>query len=407
MKKRALVVAPFYSGSISWSRPDRVAQALATLMPVDIITSDFDHSSKQRKTCSDGVGDGEIEYIPTIAYSRNIGITRFLSHVCFAVGAANYFRRNRDRWDAVYATVPINLAALLIFALASPDTLKIVDVVDIWPDVLPFSNRMRSWLAPFLWIWKLLFKGAIKRADVLLAVSDSFLYEAQQYNRAAIAKRFYLGHEELTSQREEEPIFTISYIGNIGHLYDFESLVEVCSQPRFRGRTQLFIIGDGDRREWLTSELSERGIPFTYFGTVYESEAVADILRRSHVGFNGYVNTTASFSYKAATYFAAGLPILNSMPGDLERLVRERKLGVNYTQGDTSSLATALGSAMQDKGSSMKSNVSAFFYAELEADIVKKAISTFLEAQLAEAPDSSASSVAVEQPIAGQLRDYE
>jgi hypothetical protein len=95
------------------------------------------------------------------------------------------------------------------------------------------------------------------------------------------------------------------------------------------------------------------------------------------------------------------------MPGDLERLVRERKLGVNYTQGDTSSLATALGSAMQDKGSSMKSNVSAFFYAELEADIVKKAISTFLEAQLAEAPDSSASSVAVEQPIAGQLRDYE
>lgn len=407
MKKRTLVVAPFYSGSISWSRPDRVAQALATLTPVDIITSDFDHSSKRRKTGSDGIGDGEIKYIPTIAYRRNIGITRFLSHVFFAVGAAACFRRNRDRWDAVYVTVPINLAALLIFALASPKTLKIVDVVDIWPDVLPFSDRMRSWLAPFLWVWKLLFKGAVKRADVLLAVSDSFLYEAQQYNRGAIAKRFYLGHEELASQRKEEPIFTISYIGNIGHLYDFESLIAVCSQPRFRGRTQLFIVGDGDRREWLTSELSARGIPFTYFGTVYESDAVADILRRSHVGFNGYVNTTASFSYKAATYFAAGLPILNSMPGDLERLVREKKIGVNYTQGDISSLATALGSAMQDRGSSMKSNVNAFFYTELEADIVKKSISSFLETQLSEGSESPESNIAVEQPIAGQLRDYE
>jgi hypothetical protein len=44
-------------------------------------------------------------------------------------------------------------------------------------------------------------------------------------------------------------------------------------------------------------------------------------------GFNGYANTSAAFSYKATTYLAANLPLVNSMGGDLHRLGRRARAG--------------------------------------------------------------------------------
>jgi len=47
----------------------------------------------------------------------------------------------------VYATVPLNVLTWLVFSLAGTKT-KIIDVVDIWPDVLPFPMSFRRVLAP-------------------------------------------------------------------------------------------------------------------------------------------------------------------------------------------------------------------------------------------------------------------
>ncbi len=244
---------------------------------------------------------------------------------------------------------------------------------------------MRRLFAPVFWLWKALFVDAIRRSDILLTVSDTFLQEAKPYFQGTPdnCRRFYIGHPPLTNHRcTKEPILTVCYVGNIGRLYDFDTLVGALSIPDIRERTQLFVIGLGDRQSWLFEELIRHNIQHQSFGAVFDTEQLSRILARSHLGYNGYLNTTAAFSYKATTYFSAGLPIINSMHGDLERLVTDRKLGFNYLGGDIDSLANVLRSCEPDALALMSRNAEEFAKAELELFRLKAQIRLFLETRV-------------------------
>jgi len=286
----------------------------------------------------------------------------------------------------VYATAPLNLLAWIVF-VALRDTTKILDVVDIWPDVLPFSPGLRRTFAPFFAAWKRLFVAGARRSDVLLAVSDDFLAEAARYVRTTTpVRRFYIGHESLLSEREKQPLFTVVYVGNIGWLYDFESLLDVLSEETFRESMQLFVIGTGDRREWLVDELRRRRIRHQYFGVVRERERLAEILCSCHAGFNGFVKTTASFSYKAGSYLAAGLPLVNSMPGDLERIILDYGVGENYRSGDRAQLKDALLRLQQKDTEEIRARCTAFFKTHLDSARIHWELVEFLSDRLEPLP---------------------
>jgi glycosyltransferase involved in cell wall biosynthesis len=380
--RRAVVFAPFFSGDAPASRPRLVGSILAEMMPVDVVTSDFDHSRKVKRERRQCLPFEQIIYLEARPYRSNVSAGRLISHLLFSFKAAAYFRRNRWKYDVVYATVPLNVLAWLVFSLASENT-KIIDVVDIWPDVLPFAPVVRKALALAFAVWKWFFKSAVAKADIVIAVSDSFTQEASRYAKSkAGVQRFYIGHERLVSAVPKEPIFTVAYVGNLGRLYDFDTLLDVLAEVELRNQVQLFVIGKGDRQEWLMDELERRKILYRYFGTVFETVRLANILRSCHVGFNGYFNTTAAFSYKAATYFAAGLPILNSMTGDMQSLVNEHGLGENYEGGDRKQLLDCLLRLIKSDTTIMAANCERFFASYLDPSKLGADMKDFLIAKL-------------------------
>jgi glycosyltransferase involved in cell wall biosynthesis len=266
---------------------------------------------------------------------------------------------------------------------------KIIDVVDIWPDVLPFSTNVRKALSPIFAVWKWFFKSAVAKADIVMAVSDEFIHEARKYaKKTAKVKRFYIGHDRLTSATEKQPIFTIVYVGNLGRLYDFETLLDVLEEDELRDCVQLFVIGRGDKQEWLIGELKARKLRHRFFGAVFNPERLAKILQSCHVGFNGYINTTAAFSYKANTYFAAGLPILNSMTGDLARLVAEHGVGVNYEGGNREQLRDCVLRLVRNGTTEMAASSERFFSMQLESSKICDDIGEFLLSSLEWTGDS-------------------
>src|ERR1035438_8762839 len=238
MKDRCLIVAPFYSAS-GPSRPQFVGSVLAELMPVDVLTGDFDHSQKTKREPRQFVPFDQVIYLEVRPYHSNVSAGRLISHLLFSLKSARYFRKNRDKYDVVYATAPLNILTWLIFKQAGAKA-KIIDVVDIWPDVLPFSAFTRKALAPVLAIWKWFFKSAVGKADIVMAVSDSFIQEASHYaSDQASVRRFYIGHERLISETLKQPIFTIAYVGNLGRLYDFDTLLDVLAEEALRKKVQL------------------------------------------------------------------------------------------------------------------------------------------------------------------------
>ncbi|MFM8702773.1 MAG: glycosyltransferase WbuB, partial [Planctomycetia bacterium] len=52
---------------------------------------------------------------------------------------------------------------------------------------------------------------------------------------------------------------------------------------------------------------------------------------------------------KVCDYAAAGLALVNSLPGELERFVTDHQAGVSYTAGNAESLARAVASLAGDR----------------------------------------------------------
>ena len=388
-QKRALVLAPFFSIGGPAGRPRFVASVLAEFMSVDVVTSDFDHGQKAKLEHRNYEQYEQVVYLETRPYRSNVGAARLISHLLFAFKAAVYFRKNRDRYDVVYVSAPLNVLAWLIFKLAGTKT-KIIDVVDIWPDVLPFPPLLRRLLAPAFGLWKWFFKSAVALADLVMAVSDEFINEAATYaNDSAKVKRFYIGHERFEPAVAKQQVFTVAYVGNIGHLYDFDTLLDVLSDDDLRNSMQIFVIGKGDRQEWFVGELERRKIQHRFFGVVFEPHRLGKILRSCHVGFNGYINTTAAFSYKAATYLAAGLPLVNSMTGDLQHLVSEHELGENYEGGNRQQLRDGLLRLCRNGTTTMADNCERFFASQVESSKIAADMKDFFASNIGGSRESS------------------
>jgi hypothetical protein len=377
-KERAIVVTPFFYSDMSANRPLSVACALSQFAEVDVITADFSHSTKKENNRQQVAGLSKVIHLKTPRYDNNVGFGRLYSHFVFSLRAAALIHKMRDRYDILYVTLPLNLLAW--FALRSSRAKrKIVDILDVWPDSLPFSARARRAFAPLFRAWKWFFKQSVMRADLVLAVSDKIKRCAAEYaHQGASVERFYLGHEALASKAPKQPRMTLAYIGNLGWLYDFDTLLDVLSDEDIRARVQLFVIGKGDRQQWLIHELEARQIAHRFYGVVFDARQLADILCSCHMGFNGYINTTAAFSYKASSYLAAGLPILNSMHGDLEELVTEYGLGFNYRGGDRANLRSCFAQINEVVLASMSQNCKRFFAAEIERGKVRENMTAFL-----------------------------
>lgn len=377
VRKRAIVLAQSLSTDWNANRPLSAACVLSRLADVEVVTTDFDHWTKKPKKQIQFPPVSKITYLKTLPYYDNASPRRLVSHLLFSIRAGLYFLRHRKRFDIVYATLPFN--SLAWFALRNArGHQRIIDVTDIWPDVLPFSRRLVRMFRPGFALWRKMFNEAAREADVMMAVSDSFLEETLKYVKPDCkSRRFYLSEVALQRDVPKETTLTIAYCGTLGRLYDFETLLDVLSGAE-RGSMQLFIVGEGDRREWLLSELKNRNLPHQYFGSVYDPAKLGDILSRAHLGFNGFRNTTAAFSTKASTYFAAGLPLLNSMEGELANLVVQHGLGFNYQSGNSSDLKRCFSEINLDELASMSRNCLRFFESELDRIRIREKMYEFL-----------------------------
>ncbi len=377
VRKRAIVLAQSFSTDMNANRPLSAACVLSRLAEVEVVTTDFDHWTKKPKQKIQFPPIGRITYLKTLPYYDNTGPMRLVSHLLFSIRAGFYFLRHRKQFDIVYATLPFN--SLAWFALRNARAhRRIVDITDIWPDVLPFSPRLVRMFRPAFALWRQMFNKAAGEAEVMMAVSDSFLRETLKYVQPECkSRRFYLSEVALRRDVPKEPTLTIAYCGTLGRLYDFGTLLEAMSDAE-RGSMQLFIVGEGDRREWLLSELKQRNLPHKYFGSVYDPAKLGDILSRAHLGFNGFRNTTAAFSTKASTYFSAGLPVLNSMEGELANLVVEHGLGFNYRSGDQSGLKRCISQINEDELASMSQNCLRFFKSQLDRARIREEMHEFL-----------------------------
>jgi glycosyltransferase involved in cell wall biosynthesis len=323
--------------------------------------SNIDHRSK--KIRSENFSDIkinenlEIRIVPTTKYSDHISYKRVRAEVNFIKNLRNYVYEKRLTTDLIIVGEPALFISMTVVKLVNKLKAKLlIDFIDIWPEL--FAIALPKFLLPLNKIilaplyWKR--RWFVKKADVLLSVSEAYLAIGKRYNSKVPSKVIYWGVdlkgfdrpeninvlERLKLPLKSEKELWVIYAGTLGDNYDLRTIVELARIiDKSPLAIKLIIAGDGNLKEFVSNSISELTANKSYFLGRTESEDLNDLYKFCDVSLSTYVpGSSVSMPIKAFDYFAAGLPLINSLGMDLQHFVESQKVGLQYKAGDANDI---------------------------------------------------------------------
>jgi len=232
----------------------------------------------------------------------------------------------------------------------------ILDLQDAWPETfyrwIPGNQDFKKRIGRILFAgYKNKSKDAIAHADAITAVANTYLdvYGADKYSVpkhiAHLGTR--LEYQDKQGGPADIPILplTFAYVGSMSKNYDLETVIYAASICRSRGANfRIKFAGSGPKSEHLIQIAEEEKLAdiIRFYGFLPFAEVVS-LLANSHVALNPILpESYIAVPNKIGDYLAANLPIINSIRGELEAMLKENDAGEYYIARSASSLAEAM-----------------------------------------------------------------
>jgi glycosyltransferase involved in cell wall biosynthesis len=194
-----------------------------------------------------------------------------------------------------------------------------------------------------------------KRADKIVAVSDTYLQRGLQANKKAKGLAVYLGNnggvfEKYSSngavQRDDNEL-RLAYIGTLGYSYDIPCVIDAIAIVNKRHSIsqpiKLVVMGNGPLKARFEEYATQKGIDALFTGTLPYSELVSRMCM-CDIALNPIVKGSAgSIINKVGDYALAGLPVINTQECDeYRKAVSDRQCGINCSVGNADEVADAI-----------------------------------------------------------------
>ncbi len=353
------IANPFDNLPPEGGRPQRywlMARAFARAgHRVTLWTSDFSHARKAPRALAHGgrwEGDGfRLVLVPTPPYPRNVCIRRVISHHAFARNLRTLAELEPRKPDLVIASLPplASAAALSDFCRTCGATF-IVDVMDAWPE--NFERVVPRWtLAPF----RARARSIYRSAQAISAVASRYLDLARSYGATCPMHLAYHGIElpketPHVEPRDGDTQFRLVYVGTMGKSYDLETVIDAVRDMQ---DVTLELAGDGPKKEALSAR-AEGCDRIRFHGYLCDS-ALRIVLAEADAGIVPMLDDSCvGVPYKLADYAAAGLPVINTLHGETERLLAEHNAGITCKARDASSLRDAIANLRKQDNAALR-----------------------------------------------------
>ncbi|MBE6975828.1 MAG: glycosyltransferase family 4 protein [Ruminococcaceae bacterium] len=295
---------------------------------VTYITSDFDHVKKCQFQCN---VPGCVQ-IPAKPYKKNLSLGRILSHYRFARDVFAYLESLPEQPQVIVALIPPNFLAHYAakYKKAHPEVRLVFDIFDMWPETFP-SGRAKKLLAPVFGIWGWVRNHGLDSADYVITECELFRRKLKLPRTKSAT--VYLCAAPLTDEvapvsLDEERI-NLCYLGSANNVVDIDAIAALIGQIKQFKPVTLHIIGFGERMQTLVDMAQNAGAKVEQYGVIYDAARKQQILSRCHFGLNMMkASTCIGLTMKSLDYLRNGLPIINNIPADTERLVRIEGIGV-------------------------------------------------------------------------------
>ena len=299
-----------------------------------MIYSAYSHPGKRYVTYENA------DFIPvySLAYQKNLSFRRIFSYIDFAWKTYRKLQKENLRPSLIYVQLPPNSSAFAVIRYARKNKIPVVvDILDLWPESLPFPGWMKKIIDCTIGIpWKYFRNASIPRAGCVISESRYFLdrlgLSRDRSDVAAVSLSKVCRDNAIDFRRTDPETIALLFLGGINSISDFASFLTIAEKIAGYGRpVRVELIGDGKNRDWLLQELTNRHIEHRYHGKVYDEKEKKRIIERCWLGFNGYkVTTEVALSYKSIDYLSYSLPIINNTKGDTWDLVDHNRIGFNY-----------------------------------------------------------------------------
>lgn len=293
-------------------------------------------------------------------YGHNKSPKRFLHHRVLAAAYAHEIA-NCPPPDLVFCSVPtLELAEKSVIYGRRRKLPVLVDIRDGWPDhylsMVPVALRGFARLLLFTEFRRA--RRVFGGVTGISAISDTYLAWGLRYagrDRSATDGVFPMGYpvvsqvtpntlglarSELAASyglRDGELVLT--FIGSFTSAFDLATVIQAARQlaQEEQMSVRFVIVGEGDQGRLLEAQAA--GLNNIVFTGWFDQVSVRAILGLSSVGLAPYRgDSVISLPNKPFEYMAAGLPLLSSLRGELETLIRDQKIGLQYRAGDVDSL---------------------------------------------------------------------
>jgi glycosyltransferase involved in cell wall biosynthesis len=309
-----------------------------------------------------------IRHIYAAGFRRHHSVARLHFHRVFARRWVELGSRADHRPDLIVTSMPTPEITEAGLRLARRfDTPVAVDVRDLWPDV--YATVVPPLARPFAQVairpMRARVGRALKSASALLAVSQTYLdWALELAGRSAgpLDRIFPLSYQppaveegrvqalmDSWARRLAGARLVCLFLGTFTRFFALEDVLGAARilQDRRPGEVAWVLAGDGPTRQKI-SELAGETRSVILPGWVGSAESIA-LLRLADIGLAPYAtNAPQSLPNKPFEYAWAGLPVVSSLRGELERIVDSRLLGTNYPCGDPPALAAAVESMLDD-----------------------------------------------------------
>lgn len=332
-------------------------------------TSTFDHSNKVHLFHDDTkisiAKTFSIIMLHAMAYKKNVSIARVLNHIC----VAHKFRRysvGEPVPDIILCSIPtLELGVEAIRYGMSKNLPVIIDLRDMWP--VMFAERLPTNLK---WLFKLpmaymthQLQFACRGAKGIIGITPEYVewgLKNAGRDKGEFDIDFPLGYSSVKISadkiREAEKFweargvtiinndFILCLFSNLVRQLDLETVIEAARRLEKTNKKFKFVFcGKGEAVDYFKSRAE--GCASVHFPGWVSMPQIAALMKISQVGLAPYRSTKdfkISIPNKAIEYMSAGLPIISSLKGSLQKLLSEHKAGLTYDNNNCDELIDIL-----------------------------------------------------------------
>ena len=341
-------------------------------------TATWSHRRKAIRSAPLGIREDEgfaVRLVAVRPYEKDASLARIGSHRDFGktferLANESVSSGQLERPDIILASLPPLDSPEAAARLAKKlDATFVLDLMDVWPEtfdrLLPGPGFLKRLIAPFM------LGGMLKRRQALVAAADAVSAATRIYADAVLRDApdalprhvCYVGAypqefpspprlmnhvpeagSDESATPEQAPLECV-YAGTLEAGQDLDVLAGAARQLSTSGvRATIHVAGTGAGEAGLRrAAAAGTGSCRLEVHGLLPRQAYVNLLARCDLGLVCVKpESMVAVPYKACDYAAAGLAIVNSLPGELQRLIDEHAAGVAYTAGDAASLARAI-----------------------------------------------------------------